>query len=463
MPTRLSRETAEAGWAEAPRASKRPYPGRRARGDSRKSACHHHQVTSNRPTSRTDYPRWGEASRNGWPALQVGGLKEGRNRVDLIDKLNALAATISRVRDSISTEEATKNALVLPFINALGYNVFDPTEVTPELCADVGTKKGEKVDYAILRDGVPIMLIECKPIGGDLKIEHASQLYRYFSVTEARFAVLTDGVTYRFYTDLEQPNKMDARPFLDFCLLDIRESQVEELKKFAKSAFEVDTILATANELKYTREIKRVLAEELADPSEGLVRHLVSRVYEGRMTPALREQFTNMVRRGFQQFVSDRVSERLKTALDGDVDPSVVSAPAPSRSAPIEPADTAEQPAGRLVDTTDDEREAYLLVKAILRGTVDAARVAMRDAQSYCAILLDDNNRRPLCRLHFNNLERKQISLFDAAKQERKEPIGDLDDILNYADELRATAASYGQPGRAAETESAAAHLRDVS
>jgi predicted type IV restriction endonuclease len=100
--------------------------------------------------------------------------------------------------------------MVMPFISALGYNVFDLTEVTPELHADVGLKKGEKVDYAILKDGKPIILFECKWHGADLNREHASQLYRYFSVTEARFSVLTNGIAYRFFTDLEAPNKMDA-------------------------------------------------------------------------------------------------------------------------------------------------------------------------------------------------------------------------------------------------------------
>jgi predicted type IV restriction endonuclease len=99
----------------------------------------------------------------------------------------------------------------MPFISALGYDVFDPVEVIPEFTADVGIKKGEKVDYAIKQDGKIIMLFECKCCNGSLDDCHASQLYRYFSVTEARIAVLTDGIIYRFYTDIEQPNKMDPQ------------------------------------------------------------------------------------------------------------------------------------------------------------------------------------------------------------------------------------------------------------
>jgi len=176
--------------------------------------------------------------------------------MDFVDQLRVLASRIISSKSIIQTEEATKNAMVMPFIQMLGYNVFDPMEVTPELIADIGTKKGEKVDYAILRDGKPIMLFECKKCGGDLSINHAGQLFRYFHVTEARFGVLTNGLVYRFFTDLEQPNKMDEKPFFEFNILDFNERDVEELKKFAKSAFDLDTILTTANDLKYTRSIQ---------------------------------------------------------------------------------------------------------------------------------------------------------------------------------------------------------------
>jgi predicted type IV restriction endonuclease len=117
--------------------------------------------------------------------------------MDFIDKIRELSARIPKQLDHIQTEEATKNALVMPFINALGYNVFDPTEVTPELCADVGVKKGEKVDYA---------LFECKHHAADLGNMHASHLHRYFSVVEARFIALTNGLVYWLDTDLEASN-----------------------------------------------------------------------------------------------------------------------------------------------------------------------------------------------------------------------------------------------------------------
>jgi hypothetical protein len=358
--------------------------------------------------------------------------------MDLIDRLRELAAKASKQLPHLSTEEATKTALVMPFIQALGYNVFDPTEVMPEFTADVGTKKGEKVDYAILRDGKPVMLFECKWSGRSLDDEHASQLYRYFSVTAAKFGVLTNGLQYRIYSDLEQPNKMDSRPFLEFSLTDLTPQAVEEVKKFAKEGFDLENILSTASDLKYTKGIKRVLAEEAANPTEDLVRLLTGRVYSGRLTQAVREQFTRITRQAFQEFVSDRVSERLKTALEqeaGPGAPAAVEDPAPGEAE------------GGSVVTTEEERDAYYVVKAIVREVVDARRVVMRDAKSYCAILLDDNNRKPVCRLHFNTTQ-KYLGLLDAEKKETRHPIADVSDIYQFASQLKESARRYeSHPG----------------
>ena len=116
--------------------------------------------------------------------------------MDLATKLLELEKRTAQHRELLLTEEAAKTALVMPFLQALGYDVFNPAEVVPEFTADVGIKKGEKVDYALCIDGRVNILIECKPSTIDLDLKHASQLYRYFSTTDARVAVLTNGVVY---------------------------------------------------------------------------------------------------------------------------------------------------------------------------------------------------------------------------------------------------------------------------
>jgi hypothetical protein len=373
--------------------------------------------------------------------------------MDFADKIRELAARIPKQLEHIQTEEATKTALVMPFINALGYNVFDPTEVVPEFNCDVGTKKGEKVDYAIMRNGKPIMLIECKGRTSDLDPNHASQLFRYFHVTEARFSVLTNGVVYHFFTDLDAPNKMDSKPFLEFDMLNIEERLIAELKKFTKPAFDVDNILNTATELRYTREIKRIMAEQMQEPSPEFTRFFVSQVYAGKMTQAVRDQFTHITKRALQQYVNDQISERLKTALGQEVALAAPAAP----TAPTVPASPSAQPmpgtaipgngsseapkeAG--IVTTPEEIEAYQIIKAILRDTISVKRIVLRDAQTYCGIILDDNNRKPICRLHFNRAQ-KYIGFFDPQKQEERVAIKDLDDIYKHADRLRVTVSAY--------------------
>jgi predicted type IV restriction endonuclease len=363
----------------------------------------------------------------------------GPFNMDFIDQLRLLSSRIANTKAVVQTEEATKNAMIMPFIQILGYNVFDPLEVTPELVADVGTKKGEKVDYAILRDGKPIILFECKKAGGDLSINHAGQLFRYFHVTEARFGVLTNGLTYRFFTDLEKPNKMDEKPFFEFNILDFNERDVEELKKFAKSAFDLDLILNTANELKYTRAIQALLAEWMMNPSEDFVRLVSADLLAGRrFTPALKDQFTLITKRAFEQLVGERINDRLKGAMS----PESVTLPDP---APLiqAVAALAQEPFEAVVKTTDEEVEGFHTVRAILRGLVGTKRVVMRDAQTYCAVLLDDNNRKPICRLRFNNTEKLKLGIFNDKKEEEIVSLESVDDIYNYADQLKATVGSY--------------------
>lgn len=356
--------------------------------------------------------------------------------MDLIDKLREIAAKIPKLKTDglIKTEEGTKNALIMPFINALGYDVFNPLEVTPELVADVGIKKGEKVDYAILQDGKPIILFECKSFGADLKLVHASQLYRYFSVTAARFGVLTDGVIYRFYTDLDAPNKMDDAPFFIFDMMNIKEIHVEELKRFAKSFFDETAIINTAAELRYKNAIKVYLEEQLERPKDEFVKFIAqaSHAYTGRFSSSFMEAYTPVTREALRSFISDQVEKRLKSALATEM---------PETPPTIEP-ETSVDEQGQVIVTTQEEIDAYFIIKAIVRDIIEVKRVTMRDAQSYCSILIDDNNRKLLCRLRFNTSQ-KYLSVLNEDKSEERLPIGSLDDIYKYADRLKQAASKY--------------------
>ena len=351
--------------------------------------------------------------------------------MDFKDAIKQIAERVEKLRDNLLTEEATKNALILPMIQTLGYDVFNPLEVIPEFICDIGTKKGEKIDYAITSNNEPILLIECKHCNQELTL-HDNQLLRYFHVSKAKFGLLTNGVVYRFYTDLETPNKMDEKPFLEINMLDLKSHHIEELKKFHKAYFDIDNILSSASELKYTSQLKSILSQEFANPSPELVKFLSKQVYDGMITPKLLEQFTGLVKKSISSLLSDMISERLKSALKTETD---------KEEEKNEVESSKEQDNNGIV-TTEEELEGFMIVKAILREIVDISRIAYRDGQTYFAILFDDNNRKPICRLYFNS-NKKYIATFDADKKETKNHIESLDDIYKYNDQIKSVIKVY--------------------
>ncbi len=356
--------------------------------------------------------------------------------MEFVDRLYGLAKKVKQVSGSLSTEEATKNALVMPFLHSvLGYDIFDPSEVIPEFTADVGTKKHEKVDYALMKDGAVQILMECKKYGDPLSTKHASQLFRYFSVTNARIAILTNGAQYQFYTDIDAPNKMDSKPFLTLDLENLDEHVIPEVKKLTKTSFDVDSIVDAAGELKYLNQLKVALHEQFQSPDEELVKFLTSKVYEGVQTPKVKAQFLELTTKALKQFLNDSVNARLKSAM-GDTESKATTLSSPDNSEEV-----VDENAPKVV-TTEDEIEGFNIVKAILRQKVEASRIVARDTQSYFGVLLDDNNRKPLCRLHFN-AKQKYIGIFDADKKETRHPIETLDDIFNFEDSLKNTVNFY--------------------
>lgn len=357
--------------------------------------------------------------------------------MEFADRLAALAAKVKNQADAIGTEEATKNAFIMPFISTiLGYDVFDPLEVVPEFTADVGIKKNEKVDYAIVRDGEVQILIECKASLGQLKIENASQLFRYFAVTNARVAILTNGVVWEFYTDLDAPNRMDSKPFLVLDLLDIDETLIPEIQKLSKDSFNLESIIATAEELKYVGALKREIARQFREPSDEWTKFFTSRVYEGAFTQRVREQFTVLVEKASKQFLTESVNARLKSAL------GIATQTFDESDIASEPVVASDLDRDTEIETTLEELEGYQIVKAIACGEAKPERITQRDAKSYFAVLLDDNNRKPIARLHFNG-KQKYLGLLDEGKNETRHTIDSLDHIYLHADSIREAVRRY--------------------
>jgi hypothetical protein len=374
--------------------------------------------------------------------------------MEIAERAQALALKIRKHKASIETEEATKNAFVMPFIGTvLGYDVFNPGEVIPEFTADVGLKKGEKIDYAIAHDGQVQVLVEVKKIRDPLRIEHASQLFRYFAATNARIAILTNGEVYQFYTDLDAPNRMDSKPFLvmDFSAID--ETLLPELAKLTKESFDLDSVISAAGELKYIGQLKRVLATQFKQPEDDWVRFLTTRVYDGSFTQRIRDQFIPLVNKAMRQFLNDQVNDRLKNALGGP--DSYVSVTGSSSASEEQPAGSnltpsQSSPPGTTnaddrrgdVLTSEEELQGYHVVRAIVCSEVPAARIVARDTKSYFGVLLDDNNRKPIARLWFNR-SKKYLGIFDEHKAETRIPIMSVEDIYQHADHLRKTVSRY--------------------
>ncbi|MFC4170869.1 type I restriction endonuclease [Microvirga sp. GCM10011540] len=345
--------------------------------------------------------------------------------MDLATRILELQKRTIEHREVLLTEEAAKTALVMPFLQSLGYDVFNPGEVVPEFTADVGTKKGEKVDYAICNDGKVTILIECKPSTAELNINHAAQLFRYFSVTDARLAVLTNGVNYQFYSDVEKPNRMDDRPFFTFSMDAIKPTDIKTLEKFAKGAFDVEKIVQEAGNLKTQSILRKEIEKEFAEPSDEFVRMMAARVHEGRVTPAVKENIGRMLGPTIATIVRDLVTERISSALKA------------STPAPVEEVSLDVEPLEDGVVTTQEEISGFHIVQAIASKLVDPKRIIIRDAKSYCAILLDDNNRKTIARLHFNGITTKYFGTF-AGKDEQRHLISELTQIYQYAPQIEA-------------------------
>lgn len=344
------------------------------------------------------------------------------------EKLKDLSARIESQRQMLLTEEAMKTAIILKMLSALEYDVFDPSEVIPEFTADVGIKKGEKVDYAIRVGGRISILIECKAPNAPLDLKHASQLYRYFSVTDAKFAVLTNGYDWEFYTDLDEPNRMDKRPFLTFNLTDIDATSASELSRFRKSVYDVAAILSTARRLKYISALKTRLKEEFDNPSDEFVAFFGRQIYDGMFTANVRQEFAPLVKRSVSEVIRDRVNARLKSALLQN-----------TAESPEEDIDLEEKSE---IETTEDEWDGFRIAVAIAARVIDPSRVVIRDQRSYCGVLIDNNNRRPLLRMYFNSPTTRYLGLFDGEIEEKvavRTPV----DLYRYADRICATAEKY--------------------
>ena len=330
--------------------------------------------------------------------------------MDFTEKITQFSQRVEKIKNTLTTEEATKTSLVLPFFHLLGYDVFNPLEFVPEYTADTGTKKGEKVDYAIMQNNDPIIIIEIKTANTELNAKHLNQLFRYFTVTKARFGILTNGIVYRFFSDLEEANKMDLMPFLEIDLLNLKSHSIIELAKFKKETFNMKGILNSASELKYTSLLKNAIAEQFNEPSEQFVRALIKNIYTGVKTQAVIDKFKALTRVAIDDYISDLLNNKLKNIISSDVPPETTKNPNASE---------------KEYDFLIEETAALEYIKNML----NICDVSYKKTSRYAYMHISDSQYKWICRisirqenrlfiLHkFNDTDYETEYLFDEVEQ----------------------------------------------
>ena len=355
------------------------------------------------------------------------------------DEIQAIAERIPGLQSqgNLDDEAKTKQYLVVPFLRALGYDDSVPSQVVPEFTADFPGRQGWKVDYALISGDQPIIIIECKDSKN--KLTDVSTLGRYFPFTKAPIGILTNGILYKFFTEIDDnPNTMDINPFLEVNLEHLDLKAVEQLEQFSRG-FNVDERLAAASDRKIIDGMKNMLVQQHSQPEDNFLELFVRALHKGSYSQAARDRFRPLLQEASREFIKDRLDATFRAAQSFTT--RIDEKRGPEQSG--EPDES-----GKEIATTAQEWQAYDIVKAIVQDLVASDRVAIRDAHSYCAVLVDNNNRRPVCRFYFNGPQ-KRLGVFDGSRADsgalnvRQYDIESLDDIHNYADQLREATRRY--------------------
>ena len=324
-----------------------------------------------------------------------------------ISQLRLLSEKILSMKDSISTEEATKTSFILPFIQNLGYDVFNPNELIAESVSDVGSKKGEKVDYLVSKDSEPIYIIECKKCCENLA-GHKNQLIRYFHTSKARIGILTNGIEYEFYTDLDKPNIMDEAPFFTFNVLNFTDYDLKVLKHFTKSEYDLESILGQATNLRYMFKVKNAIAQELHSPTKEFIRHFIKKVYPDRITKKVYEEFEEVIGAALEDYILPKNSSTNNTTVVEEV--------------------KAEDG----IVTTEDELRVFSTIQNLFPEHRDV--ITYIDYKGHFSVVLNNNRRLIICKALFNR-NKKYIIFIDAENEEFKVPFtGDYTVLDNHKD-----------------------------
>lgn len=358
--------------------------------------------------------------------------------MDFKDNILQISERIKKQKDAVLTEEATKTAFIMPMISSLGYDIFNPLEVIPEMSCDIA-KKGDRIDYAIMKDGKPILLIECKHWAQKLDL-HSTQLAKYYVASNARFGVLTNGIEYRFYADLDKANIMDENPFLVINLLDLTDTDIAQMRKFHKSYYNESNILSTAQELQITIQIKDILTKNFQDPSDEFTRFFVKCLNDWKSSPKLVDQYKPIVKKSISAIINDIIADRLNVAIKNE---EQLSKEHTSSKTEIPQSKQEQKQDGIIFEdkengivTTQEEIDAYNIIRCILRSKFKAESITFKDFKSYFAIGYMNSSYWWGCRLSFGSRKKNIFFPNEGYKSQERIEIETIDDLFKYADRL---------------------------
>ncbi len=333
------------------------------------------------------------------------------------EEMDLLYKNYLRFKSDIHNEEATKITFVMPFIQKLGYNVFNPKEVYPEYTADTGLKKGEKVDFCLFINEIPTILVECKRFGEKLSLHH-SQLQRYFHVTECKFAILTNGEKFRFYTDLDKTNVMDNIPFWELDIRDLNDKNIQQLGHFRKANFDPDALLNAAEDMKIKHAVKQFLTQELTDPGQDFVRFILKAVKEGKISKKYICEQTPNIKSCLKETLEELVGEKM--VLIDQIKESKQAFIPNSRNGIV---------------TTQEELDGLRIIRAILNKYIEVERITYKDVKSYFNVLFDGHINKPICRLYFNG-RTKYVGFRDTDSKWERIKIERSTDLYNFSEKI---------------------------
>ena len=320
---------------------------------------------------------------------------------NFINKLSNHIEHVKRVGIHCSTEETTKQALILPLLDILGFSPYDPTKVLAEFAADFpGVKATERVDYALYCNGQPVMFIEAKPFTANLS-NHAPQLSRYFnSSLGVTIGAITNGKEWRFFTDLINTNVMDEKPFLTIDFTKHKAEELTQLAEFKHDNFHADKLRFFAEENQYIQQFKIVIKRSINEVDLDFVRYVAQQANISRqLNTKFLENIQPFVKQAVEQAISDTVVKGLSS-------PTIITAqPIEINPSPIETVDIQQDTVSDILHsdnekiiTTVSEQILFKLVQELL----PEHELVAKDTESYFSVLYQNKNNRWLFRYDVN-------------------------------------------------------------